>query len=998
MSVYLPDTARRGESGLGEFAVAEHEDLQLPEAIVADLTERNFLPEWRRTSNMKCHVIAEGKDYRLGADVTIAGQVWTEVEYADPNALVESDVFDGDGFVKPEILRNLFINDAFVVASEVAMLALTTVTGNVIVRSDIGAVFLKLNNDDPSDIGDFANITGTVGAVSSVNGQTGAVSITIANLLAVSQNLIDFNAAVETNSLILNHSASIASLTSSKADLVAGKVPLSQLPYVFQSGLSTNTNEVRLGGAMLYDTEFGLATFNMVIQANGGGGFGVNFGSDAAYDLIFRGPSGYLTRLGKGTDGQVLRTQGGVLAWVNEVGWGTISGVITDQTDLTTYLSTNYYSKSGTDARYVQLSGSTMTGYLTLHADPTNALHAATKSYVDNLLTGLSWKTSVAAATTANITLSGEQTIDGVLTSSSRVLVKNQSTATQNGIYVSAAGAWSRATDTDTGTELVSATVLIAGGSVNGNTQWTCSNTSVTIGVTNVTFVQIASAGVYTNGTGITLTGNAFSINQAANLTWTGTHSFRDASFSLLDNSDTSKVAKFELSGITTATTRTFTVPDFNGTVLVSGGANVAENLIIALDDVLDDYLFRIYSSSSGAGFYILDLSGEKFLGLSAGGTGGTALMEVQPGLFVMQAVTSGEYKQFEIGAAFALFTDNTSSKTGITYAASGYENSNLSLTSRGYVLGAKTFTGSQTFRAGTASAGTAPIYLQSGTALTSPANGALEYHSSHLYFTIGSTRYQIDQQGGILGSTGSTDNALIRADGPGGSTIQTSPASIGDNAFLILGNASLSGSGREITVESSLGAAYLSIYGKNNGGVFIANGSGSETTTINGPLASFGNITVGSSGSAGGHTISTIGNTVGTFSIVGQPGIASAGGDVEILGGAGVGTNKDGGDSLINGGLPSGSGVRGNVGINTTFGPATGSRVTAFGNAAVVPSGAHTDGIILYGKDSSAGSANSTLALYLEQAVEAIGSFTPTQKLRIWINEVEYWIQLDPV
>jgi hypothetical protein len=69
------------------------------------------------------------------------------------------------------------------------------------------------------------------------------------------------------------------------------------------------------------------------------------------------------------------------------------------------------------------------------------ALQAATKQYVDNAITGLDFKQSVRAATTANITLSGTQTIDGVaLIAGDRILVKDQSTANQNGIYVVAAG------------------------------------------------------------------------------------------------------------------------------------------------------------------------------------------------------------------------------------------------------------------------------------------------------------------------------------------------------------------------------------------------------------------------------------------------------------------------------------------------------------------------------------------------------------------------------
>jgi hypothetical protein len=75
-----------------------------------------------------------------------------------------------------------------------------------------------------------------------------------------------------------------------------------------------------------------------------------------------------------------------------------------------------------------------------------------------------------------------------------------------------------------------------------------------------------------------------------------------------------------------------------------------------------------------------------------------------------------------------------------------------------------------------------------------------------------------------------------------------------------------------------------------------------------------------------------------------------------------------------------------------------TGNGVLILGNAGTNATASQTDGIVIHAKDSSSGSANSTLALYTEQAVEAIGTFTASNKLRVWINNVEYWIELDAV
>lgn len=147
-------------------------------------------------------------------------------------------------------------------------------------------------------------------------------------------------------------------------------------------------------------------------------------------------------------------------------------------------------------------------------AEPTLSTDAATKNYVDSVAQGLDVKQSVRAATTANITLSGAQTIDGIsIVAGDRVLVKNQSTASANGIYVASASAWSRSSDADSWNELVSAFVFVEVGSVNADTGWVCTiDAGGTLGSTAVTFSQFSGSGTYTAGTGLTLTGTQFSI------------------------------------------------------------------------------------------------------------------------------------------------------------------------------------------------------------------------------------------------------------------------------------------------------------------------------------------------------------------------------------------------------------------------------------------------------------------------------------------------------
>jgi hypothetical protein len=187
-------------------------------------------------------------------------------------------------------------------------------------------------------------------------------------------------------------------------------------------------------------------------------------------------------------------------------------------------------------ADVLALAGGTMTGAIAMGTNkitglgtPTDGTDAATKAYVDSAAQGIDWKASVRAATTADvnfITVINGSTLDGVtLATGDRVLVKNQSTGSENGIYVvKASGAPDRSTDADTGAELTASfAVFVEEGTVNADSGYVLTTDgAITVGTTALTFTQFTGLGQITAGDGLSKTGNTLNVTAGTGISIEG--------------------------------------------------------------------------------------------------------------------------------------------------------------------------------------------------------------------------------------------------------------------------------------------------------------------------------------------------------------------------------------------------------------------------------------------------------------------------------------------
>lgn len=357
--------------------------------------------------------------------------------------------------------------------------------------------------------------------------------------------------------------------------------------------------------------------------------------------------------------------------------------------------------------------------------DPSAAQDAATKAYVDAVANGLSPKLSVKLATTAALTTNiynngssgvgatltgvstGVLTIDGVAVAlNDRLWIKNEVAGANNGLYIcTTVGALgvayilTRTSDADTSAELIGAYAFVEAGTTNATTTWAITNSStITIGTTAITIGQTSGPGTYTNGTGLDLTGNQFSINStvatlagAQNLTnkTTTTQSAADNSTKLATtayaddaSSNANVIAKVLTSISTTAAAALLTATD---TIL--SGFSMLNRVITNMSGGLAIFT----GASSTAKTYTLPNASCSLLTTNAAVTvaqGGTGVASTTAyGVILGGTTTTGAFQNAGAGTSGQVLTSNGASAAPTFQAVSSpttFTSSQQTLTAAG--------------------------------------------------------------------------------------------------------------------------------------------------------------------------------------------------------------------------------------------------------------------------------------------------------------------------
>jgi hypothetical protein len=450
-----------------------------------------------------------------------------------------------------------------------ATITVPNVTGNMITSGDTGTVTNtmlagsiandKLSNSGitingtPVALGGSISIAGDIEGVSAGTGLTGGGTSGTVTL-----NVDTTVVATTNNTLTLSNKTIALGSNTVSGTLAEFNSALTDADFATIAGAETLSNKTISGTSNTITNLANTSLTNSSITVNGSS---ISLGGSATVTAVNPNALTISTGLsGTSYDGSAAVT------------------IAVDSTIATTSSSQTLTNKTLGSGTALSADLSAATYKVTGLGTPTNASDAATKAYVDGVAEGLHVHASVVAASTSNVALpTAPATLDGVsLSLNDRVLLKNQSTTSENGIYVVINGDLARAADYNTAAEIDPGDfVFVSGGTVNDNTGWVQTATVTTLGTDPIVFTQFSGAGTYLAGTGLTLTGNTFSINTGTTVDISTAQTLTSKTLALGSNTISGTLAEFNtaltdadfatLAGSEIFTNKTLTSPLISG-------------------------------------------------------------------------------------------------------------------------------------------------------------------------------------------------------------------------------------------------------------------------------------------------------------------------------------------------------------------------------------------------------------------------------------------------